>query len=190
MNERDFQSTIPESWSRIEHWLETNAKSLRKRLAKGARPDQIQKLEAAIGTALPQALKESLAIHDGQKQDGDLIPDDDAGSFYFLCCKDIVTAWKDWNFVQQTGDFDDAKPSPAEGIANCWWNRGWIPFASNGGDNLCIDLTPAAGGRLGQVILVRHDEAERRLMAGSFEEWLAQLANTIESGGINYLLEE
>jgi cell wall assembly regulator SMI1 len=31
----------------------------------GARPDHIQKLEAAIGAALPQALKESLAIHDG-----------------------------------------------------------------------------------------------------------------------------
>jgi cell wall assembly regulator SMI1 len=190
MREQDIQVTVSASWSRIEQWLDAHARPLRKSLAKGASPGQIQRLEAKLGTVLPDVFKESLAVHDGQKQDADLIPDDGIGSFYFLRSKDCVAQWKDWNLVQDAGEFDDAEPQPAEGIARCWWNRAWIPFASNGGDSLCLDLAPAAGGKSGQIILVRHDEAERRLMAGSFDEWLAQLADAIEAGGIDYLLEE
>ncbi len=141
---------VPNSWSRIEKWLATNAKSLSKCLAKGATSEQVTKLENAIGTTLPGAFKESLAIHDGQKQDGDIIPDDGIGSFYFLRSKDIVREWSDWNLVPEAGDFDDAKAKPDKGIAKCWWNRNWIPFASNGGDNLCIDLAPASSGNNGR----------------------------------------
>jgi cell wall assembly regulator SMI1 len=183
-------SSVAELWNRIELWLNDHAKAFAKSLSKGAEVDQLRKLEDSIGTALPAVFKQSLSIHDGQKEGYDFIPDDGIGSFYFLRAKDILRDWKDWNAVLKAGDFEDKKAKPEKGIASDWWNSGWIPFASNGGgDNLCIDLVPSKGGVVGQVILVRHDDSLRRLLATSFDDWLRQLADTIERGGIEYLLE-
>jgi cell wall assembly regulator SMI1 len=183
-------SSVAESWNRIERWLNAHAKPFAKSLSKGTDVDQFQKLEDSIGIALPDVFKQSLSIHDGQKEDYGFIPDHGIGSFYFLRAKDILRDWKDWNAVLKAGDFDGKKAKSEKGIASDWWNSGWIPFASNGGgDNLCIDLVPSKDGMVGQVILVRHDDALRRRLATSFDDWLRQLADTMEHGGIEYLLE-
>ena len=107
-----------------------------------------------------------------------------------LRSKEILRDWKDWNAVQAAGDFDDAKAAPDKGIAKAWWNSGWIPFASNGGgDHLCLDLSPAKGGNVGQIIRIRHDDPARALMGTSFGAWLHALADTIENGGIDHLIQ-
>jgi cell wall assembly regulator SMI1 len=191
MVKRPSQSaSVADTWKRIELWLGDHAKSFAKSLSKGAAIDQLQKLETSIGAALPDVFKQSLAIHDGQKEGCDFIPDDGIGSFYFLQTKDIAREWKDWGAVLKSGDFKGLEAKPDNGIVADWWNRGWIPFASNGGgDHLCIDLVPTKGGTVGQVILVRHDDPARQMKARSFNDWLRQLAETIENGGIDYLVE-
>lgn len=182
---------VATTWNRIEGWLREHAQPQHKSLAKGATATQVKKLEASLATKLPAEFKDSLAIHNGQKEEVDFIPDDGIGSFFFLTDKGILDDWNCWNSVQNTGDFDDAKPKAEKAISPDWWNRGWIPFASNGGgDNLCIDVKPTKAGTVGQVIEVRHDDPVRKVLARSFAIWLAQLAATIESGGIDYLLEE
>lgn len=181
-------ASVNESWQRVELWLREHARPLERSLAGGVSQDQLRKLEATLHVTLPQAFKDSLTIHDGQKGDNDLIPDDGIGSFFLLPSKHILRDWKEWNAVQAVGDFD--KAAPEKGITKAWWNPGWIPFASNGGgDHLCLDLSPAKGGIVGQVIRVRHDDAARTLMATSFGAWLQALADTIEKGGIDYLIQ-
>lgn len=182
--------SVKDTWQRIERWLGEHAKPLAKSLSKGATADQLQKLEASLGANLPAEFKQSLSIHDAQKDDCDFIPDDGIGAFYMLRSKDIPREWKQWNALLAMGEFENAKATPEKGIAAGWWNSGWIPFASNGGgDYLCIDLAPAKGGTVGQIIRVRHDDPVRDLMAISFGVWLQGLAETIENGGIDYFFE-
>jgi cell wall assembly regulator SMI1 len=57
-----------------------------------------------------------------------------------------------------------------------------VPVASNGGgDALCVDLAPAPGGAVGQVITMSHESGERRRVAGSFAELLRRLAEHYEA---------
>ena len=180
---------VKASWKRIEMWLADNAVPQAKSLAKGATSGQLEKLQSRLGVKLPQQFITSYSIHDGQKQDCDFIPDG-YGTFYLLRARDIPKEWKMWNQLLDAGEFEQSEATPDEGVAADWWNRRWIPFASNGGgDYLCIDLAPAKGGKVGQVIKMRHDDSDRTLLAPSFAAWLDQLAEAIENGDLDVTSE-
>jgi cell wall assembly regulator SMI1 len=49
-----------------------------------------------------------------------------------------------------------------------------------------LDMAPARGGRVGQVIEWRHDTNERRLVAPSLEALLKQTAEGLEAGRFVY----
>jgi molybdopterin molybdotransferase len=60
-------------------------------------------------------------------------------------------------------------------VRSDWWNPCWIPFTHDGGGNhLCLDLDPAAGGAGGQVITLWHDGGARALAGSSFGEWFTR----------------
>jgi cell wall assembly regulator SMI1 len=68
------------------------------------------------------------------------------------------------------GDFDDPQ----------WWRRGWVPFLSNGGgDWLCLDLTAAAGGQPGQLLIFWHDDGDRTVEYSSLGAWLQNLVESM-----------
>ncbi|MHC8969851.1 SMI1/KNR4 family protein [Priestia aryabhattai] len=46
-----------------------------------------------------------------------------------------------------------------------------------GGDDICIDLDPAEGGKNGQIITFWHDWAQREVIADSLEEWVMSTIN-------------
>jgi len=59
--------------------------------------------------------------------------------------------------------------------------QGHSVFASDGGgDSLCLDLAPAEGGTVGQVIAMSHETGDRPVLAKSFAEFLALLAQRLE----------
>lgn len=177
------------TWNRIETWLDTHAPSMKECLHKGATQRQFQKLESHLKLTLPKDFKESYAIHDGQ-DDCDFIPDD-YGSFYLLPLQDIPAEWDLWNDMVESGEFEDLSTRPGKGVVAGWWNAGWVPFASDGGgDFLCVDLAPADGGTIGQVIKMQHDSDERPVVAASFAAWLQQLAEAFENGELEPFLEE
>ncbi|WP_156441033.1 SMI1/KNR4 family protein [Burkholderia sp. ABCPW 14] len=44
-------------------------------------------------------------------------------------------------------------------IKDDWYNLKWIPFTHDGsGIRLCLNLDPAEGGTLGQVVRIWHDD--------------------------------
>jgi cell wall assembly regulator SMI1 len=64
--------------------------------------------------------------------------------------------------------------SPDGPIGDDWWNSRWVPLTENEcGDMICLDFAPAPGGIVGQVIDWWHEQGPTRVLAPSFEEWLA-----------------
>ena len=187
---------VGDSWRRIEVWLASNAPSVRKSLRPGAKEGALGKLEARLGMVLPADFAESVGLHDGQKSDAEhgLFPigDDLLGAMPSCRLLSLAEIGREWAMIKTLLDnheFDDSKSEPARGVRDDWWNPGWVPIASNGGgDFFCLDLAPAKGGTVGQVIFFFHDGDDRPRIARSFEAWLEKLAKGFESG--KYVLDE
>ncbi len=90
---------------------------------------------------------------------------------------------KEYHFMKNMLNNDELpkdKSHPDKDIKDSWWNVNWIPIADNGsGDFICIDTDPAAGGKKGQIIIFYHDDAVRKLLSNSFEEWFYSIVNKI-----------
>ena len=69
-------------------------------------------------------------------------------------------------------DFEDPK----------WWRRGWVPFLSNGGDHLCLDLIAEDGGSPGQILTFYHDWENRAVEYPNLQAWLTELVESMENG--------
>ncbi len=180
---------IAQAWKAIEKRLAKLRPELLQSLAPPAPAESVAKLEAAAGLVLPAEFKESLAIHDGQKPGAEtgeypaFYADDECGSYFLLGVRGMLRDWRMFCSVEDAGDFEDAEAAPDPGVAEVWWSRGWVPFAGKGGGEcLCLDMAPGAGGVPGQVIRFRHDAPARQLLAASYAEWLTQQADAISRG--------
>lgn len=176
-------ATISDLWKRLEKALKTTA--VKKSLKKGATDKKLAALESALGVELPAGVRESYLLHDGQKDGADgLLPEGFAdldAEYVLLSVAGILDDWKSWKKLLDSGEFDGQTATPDAGVRADWWNPGWVPIASNGGgDSVCIDLNPAKGGTLGQVILMNHESSHRLRLAASFGELLARLAEHYE----------
>ena len=184
---------VSNSWSRIEAWLNSNAPDAAEQLQPGASDDDIASLEAAIGTVLPDDLKESLRIHNGGDESGVFPTSDPSGldtmGFSPLSAEQIASEWKTWKELIDAREFEGSTTNPADGIASDWWSNSWIPIAGNGGgDFQCVDLAPTASGTVGQIIGAWHDDDERHLIASSLADYLQRIADGLENG--QYIYEE
>ena len=180
--------SVADSWKKIDAWLKANNPALKKTVNKPATDKQIAALEAIIGAKLPADFNESLKIHNGQKYSaGDLIPplEDGDAAYFLMASADIAEEWQNRKKLHDSREFADKESGPDKGIQSAWWHPGWIPFASNGGgDSLCLDLAPTPDGKTGQVITMNHESAKRELLAASFAQWLADLAERVEKGAL------
>jgi cell wall assembly regulator SMI1 len=145
----------------------------------GATDQQINKAERRLGVTFPEPVRQSYRIHDGQEPDGPALID----AWEFLSLERIVDEWDVWKQLLDGGEFARSRSKPEPGIRGDWWAPRWIPLTYSGsGDHHCLDLDPAPGGTLGQVILMYHDMTERPLVAPSFEAWLGRFADDLEAG--------
>ena len=72
---------------------------------------------------------------------------------------------------------------PDTGIRQKWWDEGWLPMISDHcGNFLCIDMHPTKQGIVGQVIQFVHDECDRKIVSGSFNELLLDYLHGLQSG--------
>jgi cell wall assembly regulator SMI1 len=174
---------VEDTWSRIESWLSIHAVAVLQSLHSGASPDELLQSEQFLGLALPDDVKASYRIHDGQEP----------GGFGLIDCWELLSLermreeWSVWKDLLDGGDFADVSSSPDPAIRDDWWNPRWIPLTYSGsGDHHCLDLDPAPGGTLGQIILMWHDDATRTLVAPDFRRWLRVFANDLEAGTYVY----
>lgn len=164
---------IRETWKQLDDWFAADATRLPGELNGPASDDEIAALHAALGPTLPDELVGSLRIHDGQAEPGVAFVENDV----LLGTAEIAAQWSIWRGLVAAGDFDGITSEPDAGIRDDWYNLKWILFTHDGsGNHLCVDLDPAEGGVVGQVIRVWHDDAVRERVARSFAQWLAGVA--------------
>jgi cell wall assembly regulator SMI1 len=167
------------AWKRIDQWLAKNSAKVASDLQGGAREADFAEAESVLGIKLPDQVRSSYRIHNGQE--GGVPPL--AGSWVFLSLEDMVGQWKLQKKLLDTGKFADNRATAKGPVRAEWWNEKWIPFAYNGSGNLlCADLDPAERGKPGQVVAYVHDAEVRECVAESVDAWFEQLASEMEAG--------
>ena len=167
-------TTMNQQWERLEHRLEAHNRRLLDDLNPPGSDASIQILEQKIGIKLPIDFVECLKVHDGQKgkQEGLF------SGLEFLSSARILAEWMVWQRLFKNGDFDGLQAQSGAGVQSVWWNPRWIPFTYNGaGDHLCLDLDPASGGQVGQVIAIWHDDGARKKKANNFAQWFEMVVD-------------
>jgi cell wall assembly regulator SMI1 len=166
---------------RIETWLRTNAPVVHATRRPGASEQQIRAAEDALGVSFPEEVKAGYRIHDGC----------DASAFLYgwewLSLERMVSEWKAWKDLLDSGAFDRFQSEPQGPIRSDWWHPAWIPLTYDGaGNHYCLDLAPGRGGRVGQIIMMWHDDSIRSLEADGFASWLEAFADALEAGEYGY----
>lgn len=179
--------SVRESWKRIADWHDGNARRGRFPLAPGASERQLDALERAIGSRLPEDVRESYRLHNGT---GWLL-------FYgeVMPVEGVEAMWRrysEWQRENGYGLGESWRPEELTGpIKPVWWNPLRIPVTDNGGgDPVMIDLDPAEGGTHGQVIKFNHEVGPVNVLARSWAEWLSTISDGLEAGKYVYIESE
>lgn len=122
---QSFQDGLPppppvtHTWRRIDAWAEDNYPELFDQLGEGATQNDLNELEHILDCSLPQDVRESLMVHDGQERLG--MPTGIIFSSMLLDCEEIVQEWENWRKVTSE-ILDDAaalrSPIPAKPTVN------------------------------------------------------------------------
>jgi cell wall assembly regulator SMI1 len=199
---------VAESWRRIEAWLDNHLPAVKSTLRPGVSKKHLAKFETFIGRSLPEDVRESWLIHDGQRpvpaDDDHDLPDSeellygyalnplfDAGDR--LSLDSVFSCWRYW----MTGHGGGTKPersleldrghtsSPAGAIRPCQFHAGWLPLATLvDNDYLGIDLDPGPDGTAGQVINFGAKVYDHFVLATSWAQFLADFADELEAGNV------
>lgn len=124
---QSFQDGLPppppvsHTWSRIDAWCEENYPELFDQLGEGCTVNDINELEHQLDCSLPQDVRESWQVHDGQEIGG--IPTGIIFGSMLLDCEEIVREWDQWRrvnqeFLLETNVVKPAVPSKAFGGSN------------------------------------------------------------------------
>jgi cell wall assembly regulator SMI1 len=175
--------TVKTSWETIESWLEENAPSVKDNLGEGATDAEIAETEKTLGLSLPEAVKDSYRIHNGQPNEGEAL----FGEWQLLSLQDMVREWQRVKELVDSGAITNPTSKPDKGVKADWWNDKWIPVTWNfNGDLWCVDLDPDSDGKTGQIVNFWSSETERELLAESFGELLETLAADLKKGVYSY----
>jgi cell wall assembly regulator SMI1 len=174
-------------WLRIETWLSRSAPHAWQMLRPGASEGEIQQAETTMDITLPKDFKASCHLHNG----GYVI--DLVTEMTILPLKDIVDEWQMFKELEDVGTWSDAdipyyfqedrlgwQTGPIQPV---WWHQRWIPIGRDrAGNNCCLDLVPAPGGSVGQVIDRDHEAGPSRVLASRFLDLLSTFAQDLEAG--------
>jgi len=87
------------SWKKIDRWAEVNYEELLDNLCEGCTQNDVNELEHELDITLPQDVRESLSIHDGQERGGR--PTGIILGCMLLDCEEIVQEWRNWKTVNE-----------------------------------------------------------------------------------------
>ncbi|KID98535.1 Glucan synthesis regulatory protein, partial [Metarhizium majus ARSEF 297] len=111
-----FQDGLPPpppvrySWERIDSWAEENYTELWDQLGEGATTNDLNDLEHQLDCSLPQDVRESLMVHDGQERGGN--PTGIIFGSMLMDCEEIVQEWDQWRRVNHQYLLDNSPPKP------------------------------------------------------------------------------
>lgn len=187
---------IAESWSRIQKWLHDNAPE-DLHLPEGVTDDVLDEVENRLGIRLPKQMRESYSLHDGSARtwifdQGYLMPlfrPQHLPKRKRALYDEVVDSCVFMRNMLHNGNFEDRGfvSEPIGPIKTDWWLDNWLPITSNSsGDHLCVDLSPAKGGKKGQIIDWWHERGATSVIAPDFQSLLSIAADKFEAGQFEF----
>jgi cell wall assembly regulator SMI1 len=169
---------VRERWTTIAAWLEKEHPHALGHFHPPATEEEIAAVEKQLGITFPPDYRTFLAIHDGQDEFAPMV-----GLGALLRVGAIPDARG--NIFGEETAIDPALAG--EGVRAVEYSRKWIPItvSARGRDNLCLDLDPAPGGRVGQIIEYIADANERPLVAKSFADLLSKYFEQAQTGELD-----
>ncbi len=178
-----------ETLERIRRWANANAPAMLDGLNGGASESDIAKLESTLGVKLPAGFRDCLRICDGES----------VGAFFanggdWLGVEQIAEHWRQRQAIAADIGPDDEERDVDELIREgiifvegpvrpVTFDRAWVPFMDRNGDVFwALDFAPAPGGTAGQVIEVDWECCSHKVVASSFDAFLATYADELEAG--------
>jgi cell wall assembly regulator SMI1 len=161
-------------YASLETWLADHAPQQHGELQPPASAEDLSALEAALGQAIPEELREALELHDGR-----------VGLDSYMI---MPAARIQQRYTRKMESADQESPEPGDGTCKpVVWTKGWIPFAEDGAQNfLCIDLDPGKKGAKGQVIRWERDsQGADAAPWKSFGEWLKAMVDACVGGKVD-----
>jgi cell wall assembly regulator SMI1 len=181
------EQAIETIWVSYVGWLEQHAPAAFANLAPSASKAVLTKLERSIGQSVPDELKALLRLNNGQVDpDGcPVLP-----GLALLSATGIVQEWQSWARLRdnETPDglesLDDFSRALDHGVRDVYTHPRWIPVLKDGyrADYVGIDLAPAEGGTVGQVINFGRDEEQHFVAFPNLTGLLAFWLQEVQSG--------
>jgi cell wall assembly regulator SMI1 len=189
-----------EIWSEIHAWFRSHNLLISEIMNDGATDAQIANFESELSFKLPDEIKQSYQVHNGQALRNSacgLIN----GKWRLLPLEEILEHWPfhglNDEIISPTDDISEGNrqyliDSEVQlplftmksfgPIKPVWWTRKWVPIAyDNGGAYIMIDLDPCPEGDIGQLILWFHDDEHLTLVSKSYSIWLHNFAADLQS---------
>jgi cell wall assembly regulator SMI1 len=188
----DNVARVKRFWHDLESWLKQTAPHWLETLPPPVSEDKLEALESHLGFMLPEEFKASYRIHDGLGESKLLRLERHQYPQFQVYGILHETVW-DWlpleaiapTYTQRLDIYKDIFPEAAfeqvEGVTSLkgpvkshHWNECWIPFQTlNGADIVTyLDLDPAEGGVVGQIIQQDMEGCHQEVVASSLSEWL------------------
>jgi cell wall assembly regulator SMI1 len=147
-----------------------------------ASTSDINRLETEVGFPLPLSFKEYLSVFNGQTDVGINIPLVSANRFL-----PIGLILEDMSMQKELfGDDEPLDHIRENKIQPVLWDNLWVPFANfQASTRLILNLHAGKNGKNGQVILLFPGvdmEADKIVIASSFEDFGVELLRRLESG--------
>ncbi|NNC38126.1 MAG: hypothetical protein EX271_09145 [Acidimicrobiales bacterium] len=175
------QEFFDEEWKLYIDCAEKSHPPFKSYLAQGAKLEDITSAETAIACEFSEDLKHLLSLHDGSNE-YQVLP-----GWELYSCARIVDEWSVWENLYQTQFKPEKYRCNPNGTikGDEWWRLKWIPFCGDGGGNhLCLDMDPPAGGTIGQIITMWHDADNRDVAAKSLTGYISMIAGDIDDGDL------
>jgi cell wall assembly regulator SMI1 len=151
---------------RLGRWLWANHPAALEALAPGLAEDELAGYEKQLGAALPAGLR---ALYRWRNGNG---PDRCASVFRNM---ELMSLGDAVRTQEMLNDITFSTPN--------WWRRSWVPFLTNGaGSYLCWDPRGSFGGEPGQILEFWKADQDRKVVAPSFDGWLAAYVDALEAG--------
>lgn len=180
MKEAELKATgsVEERWKTISTWLAANHPHILAQWNPPATEDEIASVETQLGVVFPADYRAFLKLHNGQSDYAPMV-----GLGPLSKVQDIAA--NRGNMFGEEMEID--AHFVGEGVRAVDYSRKWIPISvsARGRDKLCLDLDPAPGGHVGQIIEYIADAAERPLIAKSFADLLSKYFEHAQTGEID-----
>ena len=181
-------SDIVNYWKTIENFLKKTNLDIYNSLLGPANENSIIQLEKYLKINLPVTFKESLLVHNGQKENDNLITFVDYQKL--LSVDKMIEDYNMFCGLFEENDFSIIKQNECKFIKrNFIYNHRWLKFTESNSDGLIMDFDPAIEGTIGQIFFRPHDDNPiDKIIANSFEKWLEKLCNKIDNS--EYKIED